>query len=78
MPYISYEKIIEENKTEYYACLKASSKHWKTQTDENIIDWMLFFLKVIVVQGAKAKRITKKRRSRNFYVRKSEKNMEML
>lgn len=60
VPYISHEKIIEENKTEYYACLRASSKHWKTETDENIIDWMLFFLKAISVQGAKAKKITKK------------------
>lgn len=57
-PYVSHEKIIEENKVEYYKCLRASSKHWKTNTDENIIDWILFFLKAISIQGEKAEAIT--------------------
>jgi len=60
VPYVSHEKIIEENKIEYYACLRASSRHWKTESDHDISDWMLFFLKVIAIQGSKAKKITKK------------------
>ena len=60
VPYVSHEKIIEENKAEYYLSLRRSSKHWKTKTDKNISDWMLFFLKIIEMQGKRAKEITKK------------------
>lgn len=58
VPYVSHEKIVEENKAEYYKSLRTSSKHWKTKSDENISDWMLFFLKVVELQGKRAEEIT--------------------
>lgn len=59
-PYVSHEKIIEENKADYYLSLRRSTKHWKTESDENISDWILFFLKVVETQGELAKEITTK------------------
>ncbi len=57
-PYVSHEKIIEENKADYYLALRRSTKHWKTDTDYDISDWVLSFLKVVEIQGQRAKEIT--------------------
>lgn len=60
VPYVSHEKIIEENKAEYYKSLRKSSQFWKTKEDENISHWILFFLKVVEMQGKRAEEITTK------------------
>lgn len=57
-PYVSHEKIIEENKVDYYLSLRKSAKNWKTDADDNISAWMLFFLQIIEQQGKRAKEIT--------------------
>ncbi|MBI5729071.1 MAG: Fic family protein [Candidatus Magasanikbacteria bacterium] len=49
MPYVSHEKLIEDNKNEYYLTLNKSQKTWKTNT-EDISLWLLFFLTILLKQ----------------------------
>ncbi len=49
MPYVSHEKIVEDNKNEYYIALNKSQKTWKTNK-EDISPWLLFFLAVLLKQ----------------------------
>lgn len=53
MPYISHEKLIEENKTEYYLALRNSQKTFKTQ-QEDIAPWLTFFLQTMLKQSQMA------------------------
>lgn len=49
MPYVSHEKIIEDNKTEYYIALNKSQKTLKTG-QKDISPWLLFFLTILLKQ----------------------------
>jgi len=53
MPYISHEKLIEDNKPEYYLALRRSQKTFKTK-HENIISWLDFFLTILLKQSQMA------------------------
>jgi Fic family protein len=53
VPYISHERIIENNKIEYYEALNKSQKTWKTE-NEDIFEWILFFLEVVKTQSENA------------------------
>ncbi len=53
MPYVSHEKLIEEDKPNYYIALRKSQKTFKTK-NENILDWLSFFLNIILTQSKKA------------------------
>ncbi len=53
MPYVSQEKLIEDNKPEYYVTLRQSQKTFKTDS-ENIIPWLNFFLNIMLIQSEKA------------------------
>lgn len=50
MPYVSHEKLIEDNKADYYIALRASQKTFKT-TREDITPWLNFFLSIILSQS---------------------------
>lgn len=50
MPYVSHEKIIEDNKPEYYLALRNSQKN----KNENILPWLKFFLDVFIKQSEMA------------------------
>ena len=50
MPYMSHEKIVEDNKGDYYVALRRSQKTFKTKND-NIIEWLNFFLRIIAFQS---------------------------
>lgn len=50
MPYVSHEKIVEDNKPEYYLALRKAQKTIKTK-DESIIAWLEFFLDVFLQQS---------------------------
>lgn len=50
MPYVSHEKLIEENKQEYYLSLRKSQKTFKSR-NENILPWLDFFLSVLLKQS---------------------------
>lgn len=53
MPYVSHEKIVEDNKPEYYLALRQSQKTFKTEK-ENIEPWLRFFLAAIFEQSKRA------------------------
>jgi Fic family protein len=50
MPYSSHEKIVEDNKPEYYLALRQSQKTFKTD-QETIVPWLEFFLDVTLHQS---------------------------
>jgi len=56
MPYVSQEKLIEDNKPEYYIALRASQKTLRSNK-EDITAWLNFFLHIILEQSEKAMNI---------------------
>lgn len=53
MPYASHEKIMEDNKPDYYLALRQSQKSFYTEED-TIFPWLEFFLDVILHQSKMA------------------------
>ena len=53
MPYVSHEKLIEDNKPDYYMALRRSQKTLKT-THPNIVPWLDFFLSIVLKQSEMA------------------------
>jgi len=53
VPYISHEKLIEDNKPDYYIALRKSQKTFKTEKEE-IAPWLDFFLSMILEQAKRA------------------------
>ena len=53
MPYVSHEKIVEDNKADYYMALRKSQKTLKTEK-EDIVPWLDFFLSIILEQSKRA------------------------
>lgn len=53
MPYVSHEKLIEDNKADYYLALRTSQKAFGTK-QEDINPWLKFFLKIILFQSETA------------------------
>ncbi|MDP8218207.1 MAG: Fic family protein [Candidatus Theseobacter exili] len=53
MPYVSHEKLIEDNKPDYYMALRKSQKTFNTKK-EDIIPWSDFFLTVFLAQSRMA------------------------
>jgi Fic family protein len=58
VPYVSHEKLIEDNKVDYYVALKKSTTTWK-KGNESINPWMLFILRMVAAQGEMAVALTK-------------------
>jgi Fic family protein len=53
MPYISHEKLVEDNKPEYYMALRKSQRTFKGK-NETILPWLDFFLSVFLRQSMMA------------------------
>lgn len=53
MPYVSHEKLVEDNKPDYYMALRKSQKTFKTD-QEDISSWLDFFFSVILTQSKMA------------------------
>jgi Fic family protein len=53
MPYVSHEKLIEDNKPDYYLTLRKSQKTLKSDKP-NIVPWLDFFLPLIFSQSQAA------------------------
>lgn len=53
IPYTSHEKIIEDNKPEYYLALRQSQTSFNTD-QETIVPWLTFFLNVTLEQSRMA------------------------
>lgn len=55
MPYVSHEKLIEDNKPEYYLSLRKTQNTFGTsKAKENIVPWMDFFLSILLEQSKRA------------------------
>lgn len=59
MPYVSHEKLIEDNKPDYYIALRTSQKSFKTKHD-NLTPWLNFFLDILLSQAQMAINLTAK------------------
>ena len=55
---ISHEKLIESHKADYYLALNKTQRTWKTE-QEDISQWLVFFLKIVNSQSKKALEILK-------------------
>jgi Fic family protein len=53
MPYVSHEKLVEDNKPDYYIALRRSQKTIKTD-NADIIAWLDFFLTIFLKQSKMA------------------------
>lgn len=53
VPYISHEKIVEENKIDYYLALRNSQKTFRSD-NENLVPWMNFFTNMLHIQSEQA------------------------
>ena len=53
MPYVSHEKLVEDNKPDYYLALRTSQKTLGS-AQEDIVPWLIFFLKVLRSQAQMA------------------------
>ena len=53
MPFISHEKLIEDNKTDYYLALRRSQKTFGAK-EEDISSWLEFFLLILHTQAKQA------------------------
>jgi len=53
MPYVSHEKLVEDNKPDYYLALLTSQKTLGS-AQEDIVPWLTFFLKVLRSQAQMA------------------------
>ena len=53
MPYASHEKIVEDNKPDYYLSLRQSQKTFQTDA-ETIAPWLDYFLEVVLYQAQMA------------------------
>ncbi len=53
MPYVSHEKLVEDNKPDYYVALRKSQKTIKKRT-ENITSWLNFFFDILLEQSKQA------------------------
>lgn len=53
MPYVSHEKLIEDNKPDYYLALRKSQKTFKTER-EDLSTWLEFFLIILLKQSQMA------------------------
>lgn len=53
MPYVSHEKLIEDNKPDYYLALRKSQKTFKTK-QEDVSPWLHFFFDTLLKQSQMA------------------------
>ena len=53
VPYVSHEKLVEDNKADYYIALQRSQKTIKKK-NEDITPWLKFFLQILLEQAKQA------------------------
>lgn len=69
MPYISHEKLIEDNKPDYYVALRKSQKTLKKKK-EDITPWLNFFFDVLLEQSKQAVELLSKENIEKLLSRK--------
>ncbi len=60
IPYVSNEKLVEDNKPDYYIALRRSQKTMRTKK-EDITDWLDFFLGIVLKQSQMAVELLSKK-----------------
>jgi Fic family protein len=75
MPYVSHEKLVEDNKTDYYMTLRKSQKTLKTK-NETIVSWLDFFLTMVLEQSKRAVALLSKEAIEKFFSPKQLKVLE--
>lgn len=53
VPYVSHEKLVEDNKPDYYVALRRSQKTFKTE-HEDVVPWLDFFFGALLKQAQMA------------------------
>ncbi len=53
VPYVSHEKLVEDNKSDYYIALRRSQATFGT-SDESVAAWVQFFLQIALMQATQA------------------------
>lgn len=53
VPYVSHEKLVEDNKPDYYVALRRSQKTFKTEK-EDVLPWLDFFFGILLQQSQMA------------------------
>lgn len=69
MPYISHEKLVEDNKPDYYVALRRSQKTIDTK-HEDITQWLKFFLTIFLKQSQMAVELLSKEKIEKLLTRK--------
>lgn len=69
MPYISHEKLVEDNKPDYYMALRRSQKTFKTE-HEDITPWLDFFLTIFLKQSQMAVELLSKENTEKLLSKK--------
>ncbi len=69
MPYISHEKLIEDNKPDYYIALRRSQKTIGTK-QENITPWLDFFFTIFLKQSQMAVELLSKEKIEKLLTKK--------
>ena len=59
MPYVSHEKLVEDNKPEYYIALRKSQKTMNSKKD-NVAPWFEFFFTILIKQAKIAEELLSK------------------
>ncbi|MAG44947.1 AsnC family transcriptional regulator [bacterium] len=75
--YASLEKIIEDNKSEYYLSLRLSQKNRKTKA-ENILSWLNFFLDVLIKQTQVAQELLDQKKKEDLLSPKQSMVLELI
>jgi len=65
MPYVSHEKLIEDNKPDYYMALRKSQKTFK-KSEEDVVPWLDFFLTILLKQSEMAIQLLSKENVENI------------
>lgn len=53
MPYVSHEKLVEDNKADYYLALRKCQKTLRTESPD-VLPWLEFFLNILLTQAQQA------------------------
>lgn len=74
-PYVSHEKLVEDNKADYYIALRKSQKTFGTGK-EDIISWLDFFLSITLEQAGRAVALLSKESVEKLFSQKQIKVLE--
>lgn len=66
IPYVSHEKLVEDNKPDYYLALRNAQKTFKTEK-EDVMPWLDFFFEILREQAGRAVALLSKESVEKFF-----------